>query len=125
MPVDRDRFLFGKTVALVAMGGRHGVVLDTAGQAYTWGLGTALGGGSSQGSDVPVPVETHAALFGDRPGTDAVVDVAGGDGRGDDPRPPHRRRLGDRQPRRRLIPELLSRGLPLSDDGAPVRRAGP
>lgn len=76
--VDRDRFLFGKSIATVVTGGDHDVVLDSAGQVFTWGRGAALGGGSSTGSDVPVPVATHTVLFGTRPGANPVVDVESG-----------------------------------------------
>jgi alpha-tubulin suppressor-like RCC1 family protein len=64
--VDTTGVLAGKTLTKIAVGTSFTCVLDTAGQAYCWGLNTngELGNNSTTQSLVPVAVSTTGVLAG-------------------------------------------------------------
>jgi alpha-tubulin suppressor-like RCC1 family protein len=76
--VDTKGALTGKTLAQIAVTGEFDTcAVDTAGAAYCWGYNAdgELGNGSTNGSIVPVAVDTRSALAGKR-----LTRVASGDG---------------------------------------------
>ena len=62
--VDTSGVLSGKTIVQIHAGWNTSAVLDSTGQVYTWGSGSALGNGSAAGSTVAVAVDTTGVLAG-------------------------------------------------------------
>jgi alpha-tubulin suppressor-like RCC1 family protein len=64
--VDTSGVLAGKTLTQISAGQQHACALDTAGQAYCWGLNFdgELGDGTTTDSSVPVVVDTSGVLAG-------------------------------------------------------------
>ena len=74
--VDTSGVLAGKTVTQIAAGEDYTCVLDSAGAAYCWGGNDfgGLGDGSTNGSSIPVAVDTGGVLTGK-----ALTHIAAGD----------------------------------------------
>lgn len=62
--VDASGVLSGKTIVQIQAGWGTSAVLDSNGQVYTWGSGSALGNSSATASTVPVAVDISGVLSG-------------------------------------------------------------
>lgn len=62
--VDASGVLSGKTIVQIQAGWGTSAVLDSNGQVYTWGSGSALGNSSATASSVPVAVDISGVLSG-------------------------------------------------------------
>jgi alpha-tubulin suppressor-like RCC1 family protein len=64
--VDTSGVLAGKTLTQIGAGAQHACALDTAGQAYCWGVNIygELGDGTTTDSHVPVAVDASGVLAG-------------------------------------------------------------